>query len=124
MNDRIAGAFDRFAEAHAAAAEMLDSGFAEDAVCVCSNPDNPDGAPYASLAEEAAAIPGIVERLLASLVEGERLSSRVRAEEVRRGGVVVSVRIASRDERSIAHAILYRRRAVELARAEGGVPIY
>ena len=126
MKGFVAGAFDAFGDANAAAEEMRGCGFVESEVRLTSNPANPDGTPGGSLVDEASAIPGILERFFSSLIDfsGQRCTSRHRTEEIRRGGVVVSVPVASHDERSIARAILYRRRAVELGNVAGGIPIY
>ena len=126
VTEQISGAFDAFRDAYAAAQEMRDSGFAENDVRICSSPANPDRTPEGSLAQNAAAALGIVQRLLSSLTggDGRQASRLVRTEDIRRGGVVVSVRVANDNERSIAKAILSWRRAVEIAYRDGGVPIY
>ena len=86
---------------------------------------NPDRTPDRSLAQKAAAALGIVPRLLSSLTDGGgcRASRLARAEDIRRGGVVISVRVASENERSIARAIPYRSCAVELVYCDRGVSI-
>ena len=56
----IAGAFDHFRDAQAAADEMRHSGLAARDVRVTNNPANPDGVPCASVREEAEAFRGIL----------------------------------------------------------------
>src|SRR5215471_17162591 len=71
VTEQISGAFDAFRDAYAAAQEMRDSGFAENDVRICSSPANPDRTPEGSLAQNAAAALGIVQRLLSSLTGGD-----------------------------------------------------
>jgi len=122
----IAGAFDHFRDAQAAADEMRHSGLAARDVRVTNNPANPDGVPCASVREEAEAFRGILEKLLSSLLDLDSTpqTRKDRVEEIRRGGVVVSASVSNDDDRSVVRAILYRRRAIELSDCRGGVPIY
>lgn len=117
----VAGAFDAFGNARAAAEDLLSSGFARRGVSVASNPSNPDGVP-GSIAGEIAAAPGICRRLFASLVAGER-SRRVR-DDVRRGGVVVSVPVSGEAERALATNILRLHWGLDVEYAGPGVPLY
>ena len=124
---RVAGAFDTFSDARAAAADLHRSGgFNPAATRITSNPSNPDGISGVSAIGELIAIPGILERLWANLFDlGDACEARRHfRERVRRGGVVVSLRVADGIERTIALNILTMHRGLEVTLAGGGVPIY
>jgi len=118
MTKIVAGAFDDFASAQAAAEDLRDSGGGN--VQITNNAKNPDGSPGTTLADEAATVPGIVERVVSSLfnvsqhdpVEGRPI------DEIGVGGIVVSVTMGVSDDPAVARAILTRHRAVLL----GGTP--
>ena len=116
MTKLVAGAFDDFASAQAAAADLRASGWGDDRVQITNNSKNPDGAPGTSLADEAATVPGIVERVVSSVfnvgeldpIEGRPI------DEIGVGGIVVSVTMGERDDPEVARAILERHHAVLL----------
>ena len=120
MTKMVAGAFDDFANAQAAAEDLRGSGIGDGNVQITNNSKNPDGATGTSLADEAATVPGIVERVVSSLfnvsqhdpVEGRPI------DEIGVGGIVVSVTMGVSDDPAVARAILTRHRAVLL----GGTP--
>lgn len=116
----VAGAFDAFYNARAAADDLLRSGFPLHDVSITSNPANPDGVP-GSIAAEVAALPGICRRLFVSLVGRERIR---RHDPVRRGGVVVSVPVAAEAERVLARNILQLHRGLAVEYAGPGAPLY
>ena len=126
MTKIVAGAFDDFASAQAAAEDLRGSGIGDGNVQITNNSKNPDGSPGTSLADEAATVPGIVERVASSLfnvrerdpVEGRPI------EEIGVGGIVVSVAMGVGDDPEIARAILARHHAVLLGDTPLGVPIY
>ena len=116
MTKMVAGAFDDFASAQAAAEDLRGSGIGDGNVQITNNSKNPDGAPGTSLADEAATVPGIVERVVSSLfnvseldpVEGRPI------DEIGVGGIVVSVTMGVSDDPEVARAILTRHHAVLL----------
>jgi hypothetical protein len=116
----VAGGFDQFADANAAAEELRESGLVE-GVRVTTNPANPRGTPGTLLRW-----PGTLEMLIRNLFDlNEKSHVRwQRPEPIRRGSVVVSVPVHDADERSIARAVLHRHRAIELGNVARGVPIY
>ena len=123
MTKMVAGAFDDFASAQAAAEDLRGSGIVN--VQITSNSKNPDGEPGTSLADEAAAVPGIVERVVSSLFnvnELEPVEGRP-MDEIRVGGIVVSVTISVNDDPEVARAILTRHHAVLLGDINPGVSI-
>ena len=123
MTKMVAGAFDDFASAQAAAEDLRGSGFGDGNVQITNNPRNPDGTPGTSLADEAATAPGIVERVVSSLfnvseldpIEGRPI------DEIGVGGIVVSVTMGVSDDPEVARAILTRHRAVLLGDTLPGV---
>jgi len=123
MTKMVAGAFDDFASAQAAAEDLRGSGIGN--VQITTNSKNPDGEPGTSLAEEAATVPGIVERVVSTLfnvnehnpVEGRPI------DEIRVGGIVVSVTMDVNDNPEVARAILTRHHAVLLGDTQPGVSI-
>jgi len=109
------GAFDRFANAHALACELRSCGFNDDDVKITSNPFNPDAVFGVSLFAEITRLPAVLERCFSSLFEFEQTSpSRPSLDDIREGGVVVSVPIDNRDDAEIARAAFCRHRAVML----------
>ena len=93
MTTMVAGAFDDFASAQAAAEELRGSGIGDGDVQITNNAENPDGEPGTSLADEAATVPGILERVASSVFnvrELDPLEGRP-IDEIRVGGIVVSV---------------------------------
>ena len=125
MTKMVAGAFDDFASAQAAADDLRGSGIGDGTVQITNNSKNPDGEPGTSLADEAATVPGIVERAGSSLfnvgeldpVEGRPV------DEIRVGGIVVSVTMGVSDDPEVARAILTRHHAVLLGDTVPGVSI-
>jgi len=125
MTKMVAGAFDDFASAQAAAEDLRGSGIGDGNVQITNNSKNPDGAPGTSLADEAATVPGIVERVVSSLfnvseldpVEGRPI------DEIGVGGIVVSVTMGVSDDPEVARAILTRHHAVLLGDTHLGVSI-
>ena len=123
MTKMVAGAFDDFASALAAAEDLRGSGIGN--VQITTNSKNPDGEPGTSLANEMATVPGIVERAVSSLfnvneldpVEGRPI------DEVRVGGIAVSVTMGVNDVPEVARAILTRHSAVLLGDTQPGVSI-
>ena len=123
MTKMVAGAFDDFASAQAAAEDLRGSGIGN--VQITTNSKNPDGEPGTSLADEAATVPGIMERVASSLfnvkeldpVEGRPI------DEIRVGGIVVSVTMGVNDDPAVARAILTRHHAVLLGETRPGVSI-
>ena len=123
MTKMVAGAFDDFASAQAAAEDLRGSGIGN--VQITTNSKNPDGEPGTSLADEAATVPGIVERVVSTLfnvnernpVEGQPI------DEIRVGGIVVSVTMGVNDNPEVARAILTRHHAVLLGDTQPGVSI-
>jgi hypothetical protein len=123
MTKMVAGAFDDFASAQAAAEDLRGSGIGN--VQITTNAKNPDGEPGTSLADEAANVPGIVEKVVSTLfnvnelnpVEGRPI------DEIRVGGIVVSVTMGVNDNPEVARAILTRHHAVLLGDTQPGVSI-
>jgi len=123
MTKMVAGAFDDFASAQAAAEDLRGGGIGT--VQITTNSKNPDGEPGTSLADEAATLPGIVEKVVSTLfnvnelnpVEGRPI------DEIRVGGIVVSVTMGVNDNPEIARAILTRHHAVLLGDTQPGVSI-
>ena len=123
MTKMVAGAFDDFASAQAAAEDLRGSGIGN--VQITTNSKNPDGKPGTSLADEAATLPGIVEKVVSTLfnvnernpVEGQPI------DEIRVGGIVVSVTMGVNDNPQVARAILTRHHAVLLGDTQPGVSI-
>ena len=123
MTKMVAGAFDDFASAQAAAEDLRGSGIGN--VQITTNSKNPDGEPGTSLADEAATLPGIVEKVVSTLfnvnernpVEGQPI------DEIRVGGIVVSVTMGVNDNPEVARAILTRHHAVLLGDTQPGVSI-
>jgi hypothetical protein len=123
MTKMVAGAFDDFASAQAAAEDLRGRGIGN--VQITTNSKNPDGESGTSLAEEAATVPGIVERVVSTLfnvnehnpVEGRPI------DEIRVGGIVVSVTMDVNDNPEVARAILTRHHAVLLGDTQPGVSI-
>ena len=106
MTKIVAGAFDDFASAQAAAEDLRDSGGGN--VQITNNAKNPDGSPGTTLADEAATVPGIVQRVASTLfnvnehdpVEGQPV------DEIGVGGIVVSVAMGVGDApRAVTMAI-------------------
>ena len=126
MGTMVAGAFDFFAHAKAAADALNANGFADAGVQITSNPRNPDGMPGTSLVDEVAKLPVAAERLFFNLFDiGEdETSARVRSCHVRDGGIVVSVPVECATEKIIALNILRMHRGIEIDHAKGGVPLY
>ena len=123
---RVAGAFDVVACASAAANDLLANGFTSDAIGITSNPRNPDGMPGTSLLDEAHTLPLMLESLFSNLFDiGEPDHSlRTRRDQVRCGGVVVSVPAECDSERALALNILCMHGGVEIAHLDGGAPLY
>ena len=104
MTKMVAGAFDDFASAQAAAEDLRGSGIGN--VQITTNSTNPDGEPGTSLADEAATLPGIVEKVVSTLfnvnernpVEGQPIDA------IRVGGIVVSVTMGVNDNPEVARA--------------------
>ncbi|HEX9275919.1 MAG TPA: hypothetical protein VGA51_05910 [Casimicrobiaceae bacterium] len=122
MEAFIAGTFDKFADACAAAEELRGSGFVGSDVRVTTNAANrEDGV---GLVNGSARWPGTLEMLVRDLfdLDEKHWVQRQRTEPKRRG--VVSVPIHNADEQSIARAVLYRHRAVELHDVAEGVPVH
>jgi hypothetical protein len=123
MTKMVAGAFDDFASAQAAAGDLRGSGIGN--VQITTNSKNPDGEPGTSLADEAATLPGIVEKVVSTLfnanernpVEGQPI------DEIRVGGIVVSVTMGVNDNPEVVRAILTRHQAVLLGDTQPGVSI-
>ena len=123
MTKMVAGAFDDFASAQAAAEDLRGSGISN--VQITTNSKNPDGEPGTSLADEAATLPGIAEKVVSTLfnvnevnpVEGRPI------DEIRVGGIVVSVTMGVNDNPEVARAILTRHHAVLLGDTQPGVSI-
>lgn len=116
MTNMVAGAFDDFASAQAAAKDLRGSGIGDGNVQLTSNSKNPDGTPGTSLADEAATVPGIVEKVVSSLFnvsEHDPIEGRP-IDEIGVGGIVVSVTMGVGDDPEVARAILTRHRAVLL----------
>ncbi|HEY2967616.1 MAG TPA: hypothetical protein VGK75_04535 [Casimicrobiaceae bacterium] len=115
----VAGTFDKFADANAAANELRESGLVDGEVRVTTNPANP-GRP------ETLRWPGTLEMLIRNLFdldEKQNLRSK-RTKAIQRRVVDVSVPVHDADERSIARAVLHRHRALELGNVARGVPVY
>jgi hypothetical protein len=125
MTKMVAGAFDDFASAQAAAEDLRGSGIGDGNVQITNNSRNPDGEPGTSLADEAATVPGILERAASSLFNvGERDPLEGRPiDEIRVGGIVVSVTMGVGDDPEFARAILKRHSAVLLGDTPPGVSI-
>jgi len=125
MTKMVAGAFDDVASAQAAAEDLRGIGISDGNVQITSNSRNPDGEPGTSLADEAATLPGILERVASSLfnvsdldpVEGRPV------DEIRVGGIVVSVIMGVSDDPEVARAILTRHNAVLLGDTHPGASI-
>lgn len=119
----VAGVFDAFGNARAAAEDLLSSGFAPQGVRITSNPENPDGT-AGCVAAELAAMPRLWKRLLANLIAagGER-GCRDR-DRVRCGGVVVSVPVAAEAERVLARNILRLHRGFDVEYVGPGASLY
>ncbi len=126
MRTVVAGAFDVVGCATAAANDLHANGFTSDGIRVTSNPCNPDGMPGTSLLDEAHMLPVMLEGLFSNLFAlGEPDHSiRARRDHVRCGGVVVLVPVKCDSERVLALNILRMHGGVEIAHAEGGVPLY
>lgn len=116
----VAGTFDKFADANAAAEELRESGLVEGEVRVTTSPANRRGTPG------TLRWPGTLEMLIRNLFDlNEKNDVRwQRTEPIRRGSVVVSVPVHDAGERSIARAVLHRHRALELGNVARGVPVY
>jgi hypothetical protein len=116
MRDLMAGAFDRFASAHALACELRSCGFDADDVQITSNPSNPDAVFGFSLFAEITRLPAVLEQCFSSLFEFDDMNPcRPSLEDIRVGGVVVSVPVDNRDDAEIARAAFCRHRAVMLS---------
>jgi len=116
----VAGAFDFFAHAKAAADALNANGFADAGVQITSNPRNPDGMPGTSLVDEVAKLHVAAESLFFNLFDiGEDHRCYVHD-----GGVVVSVLVESATERIVALNILRMHRGIEIDHASGGIPLY
>jgi hypothetical protein len=126
MSNIVAGAFDAFANAKAAADDLQDSGFVPEGVQITSNPANPDGMPGSSIVDELGAIPGILERLFSNLLElpEQRESDRRYRDLVRSGGVLVLVPVAGDGEKVLARNILRIHRGFEVDYVAGGASLY
>jgi hypothetical protein len=125
MTTMVAGAFDEFASAQAAAEDLHGSGIGDGNVQITSNSKNPDGTPGTSLTDEAATVPGIVEKVASTLFnigEHDPVEGRP-VDEIGVGGVVVSVTVGVGDDPEVARAILIRHRAVLQADTFPGAPI-
>ena len=125
MTKMVAGAFDDFASAQAAAEELRGSGIGDGDVQITNNAENPDGEPGTSLADEAATVPGILERVASSVFnvrELDPLEGRP-IDEIRVGGIVVSVTMGVSEDPEVARAILTRHHAVLLGDTHLGVSI-
>jgi len=119
MTVLVAGTFDKFADANAAANELRESGLVDGEVRVTMNPANP-GKPG------SLRWPGTLEMLIRNLfdLDEKHHLRRKRTDAIRRRVVVVSVPVHDADERSIARAVLHRHRPLELGNVARGVPIY
>ena len=126
MASIVAGAFDVFANAKAAADDLQHSGFVPEGVQITSNPANPDGMPGSSVVDELRAIPGTLERLLSNLLEvpERRESIRRYRDLVRCGGVLVLVPVTGDGEKVLARNILRMHRGLEVDAVGGGAPLY
>jgi hypothetical protein len=126
MSNIVAGAFDVFANAKAAADDLQHSGFVPEGVQITSNPANPDGMPGSSTVDELRAIPGMLERLFSNLLElrEQRESDRRYRDLVRSGGVLVFVPVAGDGEKVLARNILRIHRGFEVDYVAGGASLY
>jgi hypothetical protein len=126
MSNIVAGAFDVFAHAKAAARDLQQSGFVGEGVQITSNPANPDGMPGGSVVDEIRAIPGTLERLISNLFEfrEQRESDRRYRDLVCRGGVLVVVPVTGDGEKVLARNILSMHRGFEVGDVAGGVALY
>ncbi len=126
MNGFMAGAFDRFANAHALACELRSSGFDDTNVRITANPSNPDAVFGVSLFAEITRLPALLETCFSSLFEFTDSPAREPSvDALREGGIVVSVCVTNRDEAEIARAAFCRHRALMLRGDESRfVPTY
>jgi hypothetical protein len=125
MTNMVAGAFDDFASAQVAAEDLRGSGIGDGNVQIRNNPKNPDGTPGISLADEAAIVPGIVERVVSSLFSVSELDPMEGRpiDEIGVGGIVVSITMGASDDAEVARAILARHHAVLLDDNHPGVSV-
>ena len=126
MRTMVAGAFDVFSHAKAAADDLQASGFAREWVQITSNPRNPDRMPAGSLFAKACAFPIVLEGLLSNLLDfgDEAHSNRAHRDDVIRGGVVVTVPVDGNGERILAENILRMHCGIEIDHQAGGLPLY
>jgi len=107
MHGFLAGAFDRFANAHALACELHSCGFDDANVRITGNPSNPDAMFGVSLSSEIARFPGLLQICFSNLFEfGDSPARGPSLDALREGGIVVSVCVTDRDEAEIARRVL------------------
>jgi hypothetical protein len=126
MHGFLAGAFDRFANAHALACELHSCGFDDANVRITGNPSNPDAVFGVSLSAEIARFPSLLQICFSNLFEfGDSPARGPSLDALREGGIVVSVCVTDRDEAEIARAAFFRHRALMLRGDESRfVPTY